>query len=89
MVRVPAALRSTRSEHTVAFVLLDCGHPETVIVHPGTSVRAAIGRCEWECPDTDDDAKVVRVLAVLSEHEWSELNEERLNELLEAAGVQV
>jgi hypothetical protein len=75
VVRVPAAARnpngsghvgSTR-EHTFGVVVLSCGHPAVMSIHPGKSVAATLKRYEWECPDTGATVTATRVLKVLSE----------------------
>lgn len=77
-VRVPAELRHVETEHAFALFLLDCGHAEAVVVHPGRSVQSSISACDYECPDTRADAKPVRILAVLSAAEWNELTDEQV-----------
>ncbi|MGA3354875.1 MAG: hypothetical protein ABSD85_17085 [Acidimicrobiales bacterium] len=84
-VRVPSSLRHTKQEHTFALFVLDCGHVEAAVVHPGRSVRSCIRARDYECPDTKADAKPVRVLAVLSETEWVGLTDEQLSELVASA----
>ena len=74
--RVPAATRNpngsegSRREHTLGVVLLSCGHPAVVVVHPGKSLPLILKQVEWECPDTGATVTATRVLAVLSEAEW-------------------
>jgi hypothetical protein len=94
VVRVPAAARnpngsgragSTR-EHTFGVVLLSCGHPAVVIIHPGRSIAATLKRYEWECPDTDATVTATRVLTVLSEAEYENLGQEAFD-LLVATGA--
>ena len=92
VVRVPAAARnpsgsgagSTR-EHTFGVVLLGCGHPAVVIVHPGRSIAAALKRYEWECPDTGATVTATRVLTVLSEAEYENLGQEAFDLLVSTA----
>ena len=94
VVRVPAVARnpngsgqagSTR-EHTIGVVLLSCGHPAVVVVHPGRSVAAILKRYDWECPDTGASVTATRVLAVLSEAEYENLGQEEFD-LLVATGA--
>jgi hypothetical protein len=89
-VRVPAAARSTngaggvraKREHTFGVVLLSCGHPEVVVLHPGRSLTAILKRSEWECPDTGAAVTATRVLTVLSEAEWENLTDESIELLV-------
>jgi hypothetical protein len=90
VVRVPAAARnpngsgrvgSTR-EHTFGVVLLGCGHPAVVVIHPGRSIAAALKRYEWECPDSGATVTATRVLAVLSEAEYEDLGQEAFDLLV-------
>jgi hypothetical protein len=81
VVRVPAAAGNlngsgSRREHTFGVVLLSCGHPAVVIIHPGRSVAATIKRYDWECPDTSASVTATRVLAVLSQAEYENLGQE-------------
>ncbi len=67
-------LGSTR-EHTFGVVLLSCGHPAVVVVHPGRSIAATIRRYEWECPETGAIVTAIRVLTMLSDlTEWNKAN---------------
>ncbi|MGA3354832.1 MAG: hypothetical protein ABSD85_16870 [Acidimicrobiales bacterium] len=95
VVRVPAAARysngsgrvgSTR-EHNVSIVLLSCGHPAVVIIHPGKSIAATLKRYEWECPDTGATVTATRVLAVLSEAEWENLTDKDVDLLVSKAAA--
>jgi hypothetical protein len=84
---VPAAARestafSSKREHTLGVVLLDCGHPDVVVVHPGRSIAATLKLYEWECPDTNTAAAVTRVVAVLSEAEYESMTDEDLDLLV-------
>lgn len=90
VVRVPAAARnpdgpgcaSSAREHTLAVVLLSCGHPAVVIIHPGKSVAATLERYEWECPDTGAAVTATRVLAVLSETDYENVGQEAFDLLV-------
>ena len=90
--RVPAAAHnpsgsgtgSTR-EHTLAIILLSCGHPAVVIIHPGKSVAATLKLYDWECPDSGATVAPTRVLAVLSEAEWENLTDDDVDLLLSTA----
>jgi hypothetical protein len=87
VVRVPAAARSpsgsgSRREHTLGVILLSCGHPAVVVVHPGKSIVATLKLYEWECPDTGAAVTVTRVLAVLSEAEYENLGQEAFDLLV-------
>jgi hypothetical protein len=83
-VRVPAAARSTngfgvagsKGEHTFGIVLLSCGHPAVVVIHPGRSIAATLKPYEWECPDTGATVTPTRVMRVLSEAEYGNLSQE-------------
>jgi hypothetical protein len=84
VVCVPAAARnrngssragSTR-EHTFGIVLLSCGHPAVVVVHPGRSIGATLKRYDWECPDSGATVTATRVLPMLSETEYENLGQE-------------
>jgi hypothetical protein len=94
VVRVPAAARSTngsggagsRGEHTLGVVLLSCGHPAVVVVHPGRSIAATLNRYEWECPDSGATVAPTRVLRVLSEAEYENMGQEAFD-LLVSTGV--
>jgi hypothetical protein len=82
--RVPAVTRSTNGsgdagstqEHTFCVVLLSCGHPAVVVIHPGRSIAATLKRYEWECPDTGATVTPTRVMRVLSEAEYGNLSQE-------------
>jgi hypothetical protein len=91
VVRVPAAARNpngsgSRREHTFGIILLSCGHPAVVVVHPGRSIAATLKRYEWECPDTGATVTATRVLAVLSETEYENLGQEAFD-LLVSSGA--
>jgi len=94
-VRVPASARSTngfgvtgsKGEHTFGVVLLSCGHPAAVVVHPGRSVAATLKRYEWECPDTGATVAPTLVLRVLSEAEWESLTDEDVDLLVSTAAA--
>jgi len=75
-----------KREHTVALLLLECGHAEMVIVHPGRSVRSEAFSYSWTCPDTGADVEAARVIAQLSETEWNALDDDGLRRLVEGAG---
>jgi predicted Zn-ribbon and HTH transcriptional regulator len=80
VVRVPAAART--KEHTFGIVLLSCGHPDAVIIHPGRLLAHILKQAEWECPDTGADVTAERVLAVLTEEQWEALTEEAIDQLV-------
>jgi hypothetical protein len=87
VVRVPASARTPngsgfRREHTIGVVLLGCGHPAVVVVHPGRSISATLKRYEWECPDTGAAVAATQVLAVLSEAEYDNLGQEAFDLLV-------
>jgi hypothetical protein len=87
VVRVPASARipngsGFRREHTIGVVLLGCGHPAVVVVHPGRSISATLKRYEWECPDTGAAVAATQVLAVLSEAEYDNLGQEAFDLLV-------
>jgi hypothetical protein len=87
VVGVPRAARSPRGsgvgrEHTFGVVLLSCGHPAVVIIHPGKSIAATLKRYDWECPDTGASVTVRQVLAVLSETEYENLGQEAFDLLV-------
>lgn len=90
VVRVPAAVRSTNSsrvagakgEHAFGVVLLGCGHPAVVVVHPGKSIAATLERYDWECPDTGATVSATRVLRVLSEAEYENMGQEAFDLLV-------
>jgi hypothetical protein len=89
VVRVPAAARRTGSggagskgEHTFGVVLLSCGHPAVVVVHPGKSLARIVKQYDWECPDTGATATATRVLAVLSEAKYENLGQEAFDLLV-------
>jgi hypothetical protein len=87
-VRVPAAARNPNGhtgftrEHTIGVVLLGCGHPAVVVIHPGRSIAATLKRYEWECPDTGATVTATRVLAVLWETEYENLGQEAFDMLV-------
>jgi hypothetical protein len=95
VVRVPAAVRSSNSsriigsaeEHTFGVVLLSCGHPAFVIIHPGRSIAATLKRYEWECPDTGATVTPARVLRVLPEAEYESMGQEELDLLISGQSV--
>ncbi len=89
VVRVPVAARNpsgsgagSKGEHTFGVVLLGCGHPAVVVIHPGRSIAATLTRYEWECPDTGATVTATRVLAVLSETEYENLGQEAFDLLV-------
>ena len=90
VVRISAAARSTNAsgfagcegEHTLAVVLLGCGHPEVVVVHPGKSIATTLKRYDWECPDSGATVTVTRVLSVLSEAEYENMGQEEFDLLV-------
>jgi hypothetical protein len=90
VVRVPAAARSTndsggagsKGEHTFGVVLLGCGHPAVVVIHPGRSISATLKRYEWECPDTGATVTATRVLTVLSEAAYENMGQEAFDLLV-------
>jgi hypothetical protein len=90
VVRVPAAARSTigsggigsKVEHTFGVVLLECGHPACVIIHPGRSIRATLKGHDWECPDTGATVTARKVLAVLSKAEYENMGQEAFDLLV-------
>lgn len=90
VVRVPAAARNrdgsghagSKREHTVAVVLLSCGHPAVVVIHPGRSIAGTLKQCEWECPDSGATVTSTRVLAVLSEAEYENMGQEAFDLLV-------
>jgi hypothetical protein len=94
VVRVPAAARNpsgsgsgSMREHTFGVVLLSCGHPAVVVVHPGRSIAATLKRYDWECPHTGTTVIATRVLAVLSENEWENLTDEDVDLLVATAAA--
>jgi hypothetical protein len=95
VVRVPAATRNpngsghvgSRREHTLGVVLLSCGHPAVVAIHPGRSIAATIKRYDWECPDSGATVTAARVLAVLSEAEYENLGQEAFDLLVSSAAA--
>ena len=93
VVRVPAAARDgsggsgSSREHTFGVVLLSCGHPAVVIIHPGRSIAATLKRYEWECPDTGATVTLARVLTVLSEAEYENMTDEDVDLLVSTAAV--
>jgi hypothetical protein len=94
VVRVPAAARNPNGfgvarssrEHTFGVVLLSCGHPAVVVIHPGRSIAATLKRYDWECPDTGATVAPTRVLAVLSEAQYENLGQEAFD-LLVSSGA--
>jgi PHP family Zn ribbon phosphoesterase len=90
VVRVLAAARSTngsegvdsKEEHTFGVVLLGCGHPAVVVVHPGRSIVATLKRYDWECPDSGATVTATRVLRVLSEAEYESMGQEAFDLLV-------
>ena len=90
VVRVPAAARSTngsgvtgpKGEHTFGVVLLSCGHPAVVVVHPGRPIAATLKRYDWECPDTGSTVAPTRVLRVFSEAEYENMGQEAFDLLV-------
>ena len=89
VVRVPAAARNpseggagSARAHTLGVVLLSCGHPAVVVVHPGRSISTTLKRYEWECPDTGAAVAATQVLAVLSEAEYENLGQEAFDLLV-------
>jgi hypothetical protein len=92
VVRVPAAARNpnwsdSRREHTLGVVLLSCGHPAVVVIHPGRSIAATLKRYDWECPDSGVTVTPTRVLAVLSEAEYENLGQEAFDLLVSTAAA--
>ena len=92
VVRVPAAARnrsgsggSSTRKHTFGIVLLSCGHPAVVVVHPGRSIAATLKQYDWECPDSAATVTATRVLAVLSEAEYENLGQEAFDLLVSTA----
>jgi hypothetical protein len=90
VVRVPAAARNqngfgllgSTKEHTFGVVLLSCGHPAVVLVHPGKSVAATLKRYDSECPDTGATVTATRILTVLSETEYENLTDQDVDLLV-------
>ena len=94
VVRVPAAARNpsgsgsgSMREHTFGVVLLSCGHPAVVVVHPGRSIAAILKRYDWECPDSGATVTATQVLAVLSEAEYENLGQEAFDLLVSSAAA--
>ena len=88
VVRVPASAwnpngrgGSTR-EHTISVVLLSCGHPTVVVVHPGRSIAAILKRYDWECSDTGATVTATRVLRLFSEAEWENVTDQDIDLLV-------
>jgi hypothetical protein len=89
---VPAAARNSNGsvhvgstrDHAIGVVLLSCGHPAVVVIHPGRSIAATLKRYEWECPDTGATVTATRVLTVLSEVEYENLTDEDVDLLVSA-----
>ncbi len=69
-------------EHTLGVVLLSCGHPAVVVVHPGRPIAATLKRYEWECPDTGDSATPTQVLTVISEADYENMSQEAFDLLI-------
>jgi hypothetical protein len=69
-------------EHTFGVVLLGCGHPAVVVVHPGKSTAATLKRYEWECLDSGATVTPARVLRVLSEAEYESMGQEEFDLLV-------
>ena len=94
VVRVPAAARNPKGsghlgstrEHTFGVVLLSCGHPAVVVIHPGRSIAATLKRYDWECPDTRATVTATRVLTVLSGADYENMGQEAFD-LLVATGA--
>ena len=87
VVRVPAGARNpngsgSRREHTLGLVLLSCGHPAVVIIHPGNSLARIIKQVEWGCPDTGAAVTATRVLTLLSEAKWESMTDEDVDLLV-------
>ena len=90
VVRVPAAARNPNRSgdtglapaHTIGIVLLGCGHPAVVVIHPGKSLAAALKRYEWERPDTGATVTATRVLTVLSEAAYENMGREAFDLLV-------
>jgi hypothetical protein len=72
---------STR-EHTFGIVLLSCGHPAAVVVHPGKSLTRILKLMKWECPDTGATVTATQVLTVLSEADWENLTDQEVDLLV-------
>ncbi len=90
--RVPAAARNpngsgSRREHTIGVVLLCCGHPAVVVIHPGRLILAALKRYDWECPDSGATVTATRMLMVLSEAEYENLTDEDVELLVSTAAA--
>jgi hypothetical protein len=89
-VAIPAAARSAnasggvgaKGEHTFGVVLLNCGRPAVVVIHPGMSIAAALKRYEWECPDTGATVTATRALTVLSEAAYENMGQEAFDLLV-------
>ena len=94
VVRVPAEVRRANGwsgadaarEHTLALLLLECGHAEALVIHPGKSVISEARGYYWTCPDTGADVEAARVITQLSETEWNALDDDGLRRLVEGAG---
>jgi hypothetical protein len=82
-----SASGSSKGEHTLGVVLLGCGHPAVLVIHPGKSIAATLKRYEWECPDTGATVAPTRVLRVLSEAEWESLTDEDVDLLVSTAAA--
>lgn len=90
VVQVPAAARSTngsgvarpRGEHSIGIVLLSCGHPAVVVVHPGKSIAVTLKRYEWECPASGATVTPTWVLTVLSEAAYENMGQQAFDLLV-------
>ncbi|MGA3354692.1 MAG: hypothetical protein ABSD85_16155 [Acidimicrobiales bacterium] len=90
VVRIPGAARSAygsgvagpKGEHSFGVVLLSCGHHAVAIVHPGRSLSATLKRYDWECPESGATVAPTRVLRVLSEAEWENMDQEAFDWLV-------
>jgi hypothetical protein len=72
----------SKGEHAFGVVLLSCGHPDVVVVHPGKSIAATLKRYDWECPDSGATATATRVLTVLSEAAYENMGQEAFDLLV-------
>jgi hypothetical protein len=72
----------SKGEHTFGVILLSCGHPAVVVIHPGRAIAAIIKRYDWECPDSGATVTATRVLAVLSQAEYENLGQEAFDLLV-------
>ena len=90
VVRVSASARNpngsvhvgSKGEHTFGVVLLSCGHPAVVVIHPGRSIAATLKQYSWECPDTGATVTATRVLTVLSEAAYENMGQEAFDLLV-------